>query len=69
MTTLTQVQTSDTHEEEPGQGGRSIKDEVANEVRDLIRRMNVENPLWAPLRSIDEVLKLGIQVAQSTVST
>jgi hypothetical protein len=37
-------------------------------VRDLIRRMSLENPFWGATRSIGELLKLGIQVAQSTVS-
>jgi hypothetical protein len=36
-------------------------------VRDLIRRMSLENPLGAT-KIHGELLKLGIQVAQSTVS-
>jgi hypothetical protein len=37
-------------------------------VRDLIRRMSIENLLWGALKIHGELLKLGIEVAQSTVS-
>jgi len=37
-------------------------------VRDLIRRMSFENPLWGCTKIHGELLKLGIEVAQSTVS-
>jgi hypothetical protein len=37
-------------------------------VRDLIRRMSLENPVWGATKIHGELLKLGIQVAQSTVS-
>src|SRR6516162_8991612 len=47
-------------------GGRP---RIAKEVRDLIRRMSLENPLWGAPKIHGELLKLGIQVAQSTVST
>jgi transposase InsO family protein len=47
-------------------GGRP---RIAKEVRDLIRRMSLENPLWGATKIHGELLKLGIQVAQSTVST
>ena len=47
-------------------GGRP---RIAQEVRDLIRRMSLENPLWGATKIHGELLKLGIQVAQSTVST
>src|ERR1700724_1094066 len=46
-------------------GGRP---RIANEVRDLIRRMSFENPLWGAPKIHGELLKLGIEVAQSTVS-
>jgi transposase InsO family protein len=46
-------------------GGRP---RVAREVRDLIRRMSLENPLWGATKMHGELLKLGIRVAQSTVS-
>ena len=37
-------------------------------MRDLIRRISIENPLWGAPRIHGELLKLGIDVAQSTVS-
>ena len=44
-------------------GGRP---RIATEVRDLIRRMSLENPIWGATKIHGELLKLGIQVAQST---
>jgi hypothetical protein len=41
---------------------------IAKEVRDLIRRMSFENSLWGATKIHGELLKLGIAVAQSTVS-
>src|ERR1035437_8065425 len=46
-------------------GGRP---KVDRELRDLIRRMCEENPLWGAPRIHGELLKLGFTVAQSTVS-
>jgi transposase InsO family protein len=46
-------------------GGRP---EIDTEVRNLIRRISLENPLWGAPRIHGELLKLGIDVAQSTVS-
>jgi transposase InsO family protein len=46
-------------------GGRP---KIPIEVRSLIRRMSTENPLWGALRIHGELLKLGIEVAQSTVA-
>jgi hypothetical protein len=46
-------------------GGRP---RVDAEVRALIRRMNRENPLWGAPRIHGELLMLGIEVAESTVS-
>jgi transposase InsO family protein len=46
-------------------GGRP---RIAREVRDLIRRMSFENSLWGATKIHGELLKLGIAVAQSTVS-
>ena len=46
-------------------GGRP---KVPAEVRSLIRRLNEENPLWGAPRIHGELLKLGIEVAQSTVA-
>ena len=37
-------------------------------LRDLIQRMNQENPLWGASRIHGELLMLGFEVAQSTVS-
>lgn len=37
-------------------------------VRDLIRRMSQDNPLWGASRIHGELLMLGFEVAQSTVS-
>jgi transposase InsO family protein len=46
-------------------GGRP---RIAREVRELIRRMSFENSLWGATKIHGELLKLGIAVAQSTVS-
>jgi hypothetical protein len=46
-------------------GGRP---KVPTEVRSLIRRMSVENPLWGAPCIHGELLKLGIEGAQSTVA-
>src|SRR6266478_4997020 len=46
-------------------GGRP---RIAREVRELIRRMSFENSLWGATKIHGELLKLGIVVAQSTVS-
>ena len=41
---------------------------VGSELRDLIRQMSRENPLWGAPRIHGELLKLGFGVAQSTVA-
>src|SRR6476661_6879683 len=46
-------------------GGRPGIDQ---ELRDLVRRMCKENPLWGAPRIHGELIKLGFDVAQSTVS-
>src|SRR5712671_8215056 len=46
-------------------GGRP---QIDTELHVLIRRMSVENPLWGAPRIHCELLKLGIEVAQSTVA-
>src|SRR5436309_844446 len=46
-------------------GGRP---RIAKEVRDLIRRMSFENPLWGASKIHGELLMSGIEVAQVTVS-
>jgi hypothetical protein len=47
------------------EGGRPA---VAPEVRNLIRRMSRSNPLWGAPRIHGELKKLGIDIAQATVS-
>ena len=46
-------------------GGRP---KIDREIRDLVHRMCEENPLWGAPRIHGELLKLGFDVAQSTVS-
>ncbi len=41
---------------------------MGKEVRDLIRQVSIANPLWGAPRIHGEILKLGIDVAQSTVA-
>jgi hypothetical protein len=41
---------------------------VEMELRALIRRMSIENPLWGAPRIHGELLKLGFEVAQSSVA-
>ncbi|MDB5610106.1 MAG: Integrase, catalytic region [Bradyrhizobium sp.] len=47
------------------QGGRP---QIDTELCGLIRRMSVENPLWGVPRIHGELLKLGFEVAQSSVA-
>ena len=47
------------------QPGRPI---ISREVRDLIRKMCRENPLWGAPRIHGELLKLGVNIAESSVS-
>src|SRR6476660_49137 len=46
-------------------GGRP---QIATDLRAPIRRMSIENPLWGAPRIHGELLKLGIEVAQSSVA-
>jgi transposase InsO family protein len=46
-------------------GGRP---QISAELRTLIRRMSIENPLWGAPRIHGELLKLGFEVAQSSVA-
>ena len=46
-------------------GGRP---QIELELRALIRRMSLENPLWGAPRIHGELLKLGFEVAQSSVA-
>jgi hypothetical protein len=41
---------------------------MSREIRDLIRQMSRANPLWGASRIHGELLKLGIEVSQATVS-
>ena len=42
---------------------------ISRELRELIHRMSRENPLWGAPRIHGELLKLGFEIAESTVST
>jgi hypothetical protein len=42
--------------------------QIETELRALIRRMSIENPLWGAPRIHGELLKLGLAVAQSSVA-
>ena len=48
-----------------GQAGRPA---VSREVRDLIRRMSRENPLWGAPHIHGELLKLGIEISETSVA-
>jgi hypothetical protein len=48
--------------------GRPGRPRIERELRDLIRRMSKENPLWGAPRIHGELLKLGFELAESTVS-
>src|SRR5215831_4736650 len=47
---------------------RAGRPKIDRELRDLIRRMSEENPRWGASRIHGELLMLGFEVAQSTVS-
>jgi transposase InsO family protein len=46
-------------------GGRP---QIEADLRELIRKMSIENPLWGAPRIHGELLKLGFEVAQSSVA-
>ena len=48
-----------------GQPGRPV---ISRELRDLIRKMCRENPCWGAPRIHGELLKLGIDIGESSVS-
>jgi len=48
-----------------GQPGRPV---ISREVRDLIRRMCRENPRWGAPRVHGELLKLGVDIGETSVS-
>lgn len=47
------------------QGGRNP---VTTEIRNLVRRMAADNPLWGAPRIHGELLKLGFEISERTVS-
>jgi transposase InsO family protein len=47
---------------------RTGRPKIDRDLRDLIQRMSKENPLWGASRIHGELLMLGFEVAQSTVS-
>src|SRR5262249_45341756 len=47
--------------------GRPGRPRVSRELRELIQRMSKENPLWGAPRIHGELLKLGFEIAESTV--
>ena len=47
---------------------KQCRPKINRGLRDLIRRMSSENPLWGASRIHGELLMLGFEVAQSTVS-
>jgi transposase InsO family protein len=49
-------------------GLRGGRPQIETDLRALIRQMSMENPLWGAPRIHGELLKLGYEVAQSTVA-
>jgi hypothetical protein len=47
---------------------RAGRPRIDRGLRDLVQRMSQENPLWGASRIHGELLMLGFEVAQSTVS-
>ena len=47
---------------------RGGQPQIETELRGLIRRMSIENPIWRAPRIHGELLKLGFEVAQSSVA-
>ncbi len=48
--------------------GRPGRPRIPREVRDLIREISLANPLWGAPRIHGELLKLGIDIGQTTVA-
>ena len=48
--------------------GKRGRPAVAREVRDLIRRMSRQNPLWGAPHIHGELLKLGVTIGQTSVA-
>jgi hypothetical protein len=53
------------HWKSRSRGGRP---QILAEIRRLVREMSLANPLWGAPRIHGELLKLGIEIAQSTVA-
>ena len=49
-------------------GSRGGRPQIGPDLRALIRRMSIENPLWGAPRIHGELLKLGFEIAQSSVA-
>ncbi len=47
---------------------RPGRPQISREIRDLVRRMAKANPLWGAPRIHGEILKLGIEISERTVS-
>ena len=48
--------------------GKPGRPKVAKETRELIRRMSLENPMWGAPRIHGELLKLGIDIGETSVN-
>ena len=48
--------------------GKPGRPAVPKEIRDLIRRISRENPLWGDPRVHGELMKLGIEIGESSVT-
>jgi transposase InsO family protein len=49
-------------------GSRGGRPQIESDLRALIKKMSIENPLWGAPRIHGELLKLGFEVAQSSVA-
>jgi transposase InsO family protein len=49
-------------------GARGGRPRIESDLRALIKKMSIENPLWGAPRIHGELLKLGFEVAQSSVA-
>ena len=49
-------------------GSRGGRPAIESDLRALIKKMSIENPLWVAPRIHGELLKLGFEVAQSSVA-
>jgi putative transposase len=45
-----------------------VRPDAGREIRGLIRKMRLANPTWGAPRIHGELLKLGIEVSQTTIS-